>query len=233
MIPRIFRRAHHARVAALTVALPLLIGDPPLTHSAVSSPIHPAVRQQDPMASRSRGNPAAAVTVYEMADFQCPACRQFFETTLPDVEADYIRTGKVRWVFVNLPLPQTHANAIAAAELAMCAAQQGRFWAMHDLLYRHQIEWADLADPGVYFCALVTDSARVRKDRLAACLATHATSPEITADADRARRSGAQSTPSFYIEGGLLVGAWPPADFRHVLDSIYLVKTASAPARAR
>jgi protein-disulfide isomerase len=190
-------------------------------------PLRPT-RQADPLAARARGRPGAPVTVYEMADFQCPACRQFFVTTLPVLEQDYIRTGKVRWVFVNLPLTHIHPNAAAAAELAMCAARQGRFWPVHDLLYRHQREWAPLQNPGPYFRALAADSAGVGTRPLATCLATHATGAEIDADAAAARRAGAEATPSFYIEGGLLSGAWPPADFRRVLDSIYIAKTTGA-----
>ncbi|PYP70936.1 MAG: disulfide bond formation protein DsbA [Gemmatimonadetes bacterium] len=168
------------------------------------------------------------MTVYEMADFQCPACRQFFVTTLPIIEQDYIRTGKVRWVFVNFPLTQLHPNAAAAAVLAMCAARLGRFWPVHDLLYRHQPDWAQLADPARYFRTLGADSAGLRADSLAACLTSPATAAAIEQDAAEARRAGANATPSFYIEGGLLSGAWPAADFRRVLDSIYLAKTTGS-----
>jgi protein-disulfide isomerase len=187
----------------------------------------PPSRQTDPMAPRTRGRSTAPVTVYEMADFQCPACRQFFETTLPVIDSAYVRTGKVRWVFVNFPLTRIHPNAAAAAEVAMCAARQARFWPVHDLLYRHQAEWAPLADPVPAFRTLA-DSAGVDGGALAACLTSHATTAEIVQDAAAARRAGADATPSFFIEGGLLSGAWPPADFRRVLDSIYLAKTAGA-----
>jgi len=212
-----------SRTIALAAAVALLVGAPaPLPH-----PSSIRFRQQgDPVAARAKGRPRAPVTVYEMADFQCPACRQFFTTTLPAIEQDYIRTGKVRWVFVNFPLTQVHPNAVAAAELAMCAARQGRFWPMHDLLYRHQTEWAPLADPGRYFRTLGVDSAGLPPDSLAACVTTRATAAEVEQDAAAARGAGANATPSFYIEGGLLSGAWPVADFRRVLDSIYLAKTA-------
>jgi len=181
--------------------------------------------QTDPLAARTRGRAGAPVTVYEMADFQCPACRQFFETTLPVVDTAYVRAGKVRWVFINMPLTQIHKNAAAAAEVAMCAARQARFWPMHDLLYRHQREWAPLADPGTDFRHLA-DSAGLDSTAFASCVATHATVDEIAQDAVAARRAGADATPSFFIEGGLLSGAWPPADFRRVLDSIYRAKMA-------
>jgi protein-disulfide isomerase len=158
-----------------------------------------------------------------MSDFQCPYCRQFALETFPDLERDYISTGKVRWVFVNFPLSSVHPNAVAAAEAALCASKQGAFWRVHDLLYRHQDTWAPLKEPGPFLLSLA-DSARISKPALLACVQAPATQSEVKADAEGAERSGAGSTPTFYIEGGLLVGAQPLPVFRQVLDSIYQVQ---------
>src|SRR5436309_16057688 len=68
----------------------------------------------DPLAARSKGAATAPVTVYEMADFQCPACRMFTVTVIPAVDSEFTRTGNVRWLFMNLPLPGIHPNALAA-----------------------------------------------------------------------------------------------------------------------
>src|SRR5712691_6735856 len=87
--------------------------------------------QRDALAARTKGRPGAPVTVYEMSDFQCPYCKAFALTTLPLLEREYVTTGKVRFVYINLPLPSLHANATAAAEAATCAARQSRFWPMH------------------------------------------------------------------------------------------------------
>ena len=92
----------------------------------------------DLLAARSKGAAHAPVTVYEMADFQCPACRLFAVTVLPTLEREFVQTGKVRWVFINLPLTSIHPNAVAAAGVAMCAAREGRFWPVHDALYERQ-----------------------------------------------------------------------------------------------
>ncbi len=101
----------------------------------------------DPLAGRTRGSARAPVTVYEMSDFQCPYCRRFALETFPALDAAYIATGKVRWVFINFPLTSIHPNALAAAELAICAAQQDAFWRVHDLLYKYQDIWAPLKEP--------------------------------------------------------------------------------------
>jgi protein-disulfide isomerase len=182
-----------------------------------------ARRQADPLAERTKGRPGAPVTVYEMADFQCPACRQFTLTTFPVIDRDYIQTGKVRWVFVNFPLSSIHKNAVAAAQVAMCAARQHRFWQLHDVLYARQEDWAPLDQPLPRLIALA-DSAGVRHDSLLSCVNSRATVEAITQDAQGSVRAGANATPSFYIEGGLAQGAIPALEFSRILDSIYRTK---------
>ncbi|HWO88552.1 MAG TPA: thioredoxin domain-containing protein [Gemmatimonadales bacterium] len=176
------------------------------------------------LAARTRGSANAPVTVYEMSDFQCPWCARFFRETLPHIEREYVRTGRVRFIFVNLPL-SIHRNATPAAELAMCAAAQGKFWEVHDLLFRHQERWASLDEPGTYFLGLA-DSARADRDRIVRCLQNGEMREVVRQDAVGAYRSGARSTPSFYIEGGLLSGAQPIEVFRQVLDSIIAERAA-------
>jgi protein-disulfide isomerase len=182
-----------------------------------------AQQQNDLREERTRGSAGAPVTIYEISDFQCPYCGEFTRETLPTIEREYVATGKVKIVFVNMPLP-IHPNAEPAAELAMCAARQHKFWQMHDLLFRHQSQWADLEDPGPYFLAL-GDSVHADRAELQRCLSTKATRALVQADYEGAVRSGAHATPTFYIEGGLLVGAEPIDVFREVLDSIIRTKT--------
>jgi protein-disulfide isomerase len=181
--------------------------------------------------TRSKGAPSAPVTVYEMSDFQCPYCRQFALETFRAIEKEYIVPGKVRWVFVNFPLTSIHANAAAAASTALCAARQGAFWPVHDLLYAHQDVWAPLKAPGPFFLSLA-DSAGISKPKLLACVKSPATESEIRYEAEGAERAGATSTPSFYIEGGLVTGAHPLPVFREVLDSVLKTRTGrTTPSR--
>jgi protein-disulfide isomerase len=171
---------------------------------------------------RTKGSAAAPVTVYELSDFQCPYCRQFTLELFPEIERDYIRTGKVRWVFVNLPLTELHPNAAAAAEVGLCAARQEKFWPVHDLLFLHQRVWAPLRDPAAFFISLA-DSAKLVKADFEACLADGVTRTELQLEANGASRASTQ-TPSFYVEGGILPGLPPVAMFRRILDSIVAVK---------
>lgn len=183
------------------------------------------VQGADPIEARSKGSPDAPVTVYEMADFQCPACRMFAVTVLPTLEREYVATGKVRWIFINLPLTSIHPNAMAAAEVAVCAGRQGRFWPTHDLLFQRQDAWARLAQPRDTLVALAL-RAGVNRAKLLSCIEGGTARTEIELDAQRAARTGARSTPSFYIEGGLLEGApYTPGPMRRVLDSVYAART--------
>jgi protein-disulfide isomerase len=181
----------------------------------------------DPLAGRVRGAATAPVTVYEMSDFQCPYCRTFATTTFPTLDSAYVATGKVRWVFINFPLTSVHANAAAAAQTAICAAQQNAFWPVHDLLYRHQEVWAPLKEPAAFFLTLA-DSAKISRTKLLQCVNSPDALDAVRLDAQGAERAGASSTPTFYIEGGLLVGAQPLPVFRQVLDSILRTKPKAA-----
>jgi protein-disulfide isomerase len=178
----------------------------------------------NPLATRSKGSPTAPVTVYEMSDFQCPYCKRFSQETFPRIERSYITPGKVRWVFVNFPLTSVHAHAAAAGELALCAAKQQGFWRMHDLLFQYQDTWAPLKEAGPFFVSLA-DSAGLSKPALLKCLQSPETRENLKAEAEGSQRSGASSTPTFYIEGGLMEGAVPFEVFQRVLDSVYAGKT--------
>jgi protein-disulfide isomerase len=179
--------------------------------------------KENPLANRSKGSPQAPVTVYEMSDFQCPYCKRFAEETFPEIEQRYIRTGKVRWVFVNFPLTHMHPHAAPAGELALCAARQEGFWKVHDLLFKYQQAWAPLKETGPFFVSLA-DSAGLSRKELLACLQDPETRKTVRSEAEGAQRAGANSTPSFYIEGGIMEGALPVEVFAKVLDSVYAVK---------
>ena len=184
-----------------------------------------ATQQQDPlMDQRTKGAPDAPLTVFEVSDFQCPYCRRFWAETLPIIDREYIQTGKVRFVFINLPLPQIHPNAAAAHELAMCAAQQDRFWPMHDELYDKQEEWSRLEEPKEYFLELA-GNAGLDADSLNECIETGTMRWLIEAEAQTIASRGVTSTPSFIIEGGLMRGAAPIEDWRPILDSLFAART--------
>jgi protein-disulfide isomerase len=201
---------------------------PPEANAA--GPTLPLTVEQEPdllLAARTKGDSAAPITIYEVADFQCPACREFWEETLPGIEREYVRTGKVRLVFVNFPIVSLHRNAPAAHLVAMCAAQHGRFWPMHDLLFEKQVEWQALADPQAFFRTLA-QTLGLTGEMLQACASGGRLQAMVEMETETLARSGVRSTPSFIVQGALLAGAAPLSVWRPILDSI---STAVAAAR--
>jgi protein-disulfide isomerase len=195
---------------------------------ATPGPGLPLAVDQEPdllIPARTKGDSAAPITIYEVADFQCPACREFWKETLPGLEREYIRTGKARIVFINFPIASIHRNAIAAHVVAMCAAQHGRFWTMHDLLYEQQLEWGQLADPQPLFRRLGAQ-AGLSADALQSCETTGRARFLVDAETETLARAGVRSTPSFIVQGALLAGAAPLAVWRPILDSIYAAVAA-------
>ncbi len=185
----------------------------------------PGTAQGDLLFSaRTKGDSNAPVTIFEVSDFQCPFCRTFWEGTKPALQREYIDPGKAQLVFINFPIPELHPNALAAHLFAMCAAREGHFWEVHDLLFERQREWGPLSDPLDYFLEMAA-ATPLPSDVMASCVRTGATRSLVEADLTAARRGGVNSTPSFVVEGGLIVGALTIEDWRPFLDSVYAEKT--------
>lgn len=168
-------------------------------------------------AGRILGSATARVWLIIISDFQCPYCRSWHEESWAAIRKDYVDTGKLRVAYVNLPLSM-HRNAYPAAQVAMCAAVQGKFWPVQDALFNTQQDWKDAADPNPTFEALARD-AGVNADTLRACVTSAAMRPLIEADGERAAKAGASSTPTFFIGGRMLLGAQPLSVFREAIDA--------------
>jgi len=166
--------------------------------------------------ARIQGKGDAPLWIVEVSDFQCPYCRAWHENTYPAVIKEFVETGKARLAYINFPIPG-HRNAWPAAEAAMCAGAQGRFWQMHDGLFQTQQEWESLQDPGTLFDSLAT-SAGVELGKYRDCVGGHETQSLIQADIDRAKESGVNATPTFIIGDQALSGAQPIQAFRQVID---------------
>lgn len=165
---------------------------------------------------RIRGDSSAKVWLVIVSDFQCPYCRQWHDESFATVVRDYVDTRKVRLAYVNLPL-RMHANAVPSAEAAMCASVQGRFWEMHDALFRTQARWAALPDPKPLFDSLAT-SIGVDPAPYRSCVQSNAMRPMIEADARRVSESGVEATPTFFIGDEKLEGAAPLPDLRAAIE---------------
>jgi protein-disulfide isomerase len=167
--------------------------------------------------ARIQGSSSAPVWVIEVSDFQCPFCKQWHDQTYPLLRDQYVKTGKVRLAYVNFPLA-IHAHAMPAAEAAMCAGAQDKFWQLHDALFATQARWETLDAPGPVFDSLA-QAAGLDMKRWRDCVSTGKMRPLIDADQDRASRAGASATPSFMIGNKLLTGAQPLDELRKAIDS--------------
>ncbi len=161
-------------------------------------------------ASPVRGDPSALVTIVEFGDFQCPFCQRA-ETTLTQLRGRY--GNDLRIVWKNNPLA-FHTNAQLAAEAALAAGAQGRFWEMHDLLYANR-EALARTDLDRYAAQLGLDVTRFAHD-----LDTHVYAAQIMADQALAGTLGARGTPAFFVNGTELSGAQPVERFTATIDAI-------------
>jgi protein-disulfide isomerase len=177
--------------------------------------------------ARIRGSESAQVWLVEISDFQCPFCKQWHDETFAKIDQEYVKTGKVRLAYLNFPLIRIHKNAQAAAEAAMCAGVQGKFWELHESLFQTQPKWADLKSPLAVFDSLAR-AAKVEPKGWNNCMTTHATAKLIQADRDRSTQAGVESTPTFFIGDRALAGAYPVDSFRVVLDQA-IAKSKAAP----
>ena len=157
----------------------------------------------------ARGPADAPITIVEFSDFQCPFCSRA-TATLKKLDEAY--AGKIRIVYRDFPLVQIHPNAARAAEAAACANEQGKFWAMHDVMFEHQdkLGEADLKQSAV---TLGLDAAAFNQ-----CLESGRHSAQWQKDTAEGQRYGVSSTPAFFINGRLVVGAQPYESFARVVE---------------
>lgn len=172
--------------------------------------------------ARIQGSATAPVWVIEVSDFQCPYCRQWHEQTYAAFRDEMVKTGKVRLAYVNFPL-ESHVYAWPAAESAMCAGAQGKFWPMHDALFATQPRWQSMSAPTPVFDSLAQSNG-LDMQRWRECLQSGKMKPLIEADRDRASRAGANATPTFLIGDKILAGAQSLDELRRAVDSA-LVKS--------
>lgn len=166
---------------------------------------------------RIEGDSAAPLWVIDVSDFQCPYCAQWHRQTHDSLRTEYIRTGKVKLAFVNFPL-EHHRHAMAAANSAMCAGVQGRFWPVHDAIFQTQERWAAATDAAPLFESIAR-TAGVRIEEWRSCVASNVMEPLIEADRERSAAAGVNSTPSFIIGRQVIRGAVPMDQLRPILDA--------------
>ncbi len=153
----------------------------------------------DPERDHIRGPDNASVTLVEYGDFECPYCGQA-EGAIRELLSSF--DDDVRYVWRHLPLNDVHPNAQLAAEASEAAAEQGKFWEMHDTLLAHQGELRP-SDLTAYARELGLDSERMIEG-----LKRGRYEPRISEDVASADESGVSGTPSFFVNGRRYYGAY-------------------------
>src|SRR5438093_2305151 len=140
-----------------------------------------------------RGDKNAKYTIVEFSEFQCPFCGRHVHDTVPQLENDYIKTGKAKYVFLDFPLESIHKNAFKAAEAGNCAAEQGKFWEMHDRLFANQqaLEPAQLTE---HAKAVGLDATKFQQ-----CMDSDKYAADIRKDIAEGSKLGVNGTPTTFI----------------------------------
>ena len=143
---------------------------------------------------------SSPVVLEEYGDYQCPPCGQLYPD-LKQIEKEY--GDQVQIVFHHFPLMKIHKNALPAAHAAEAARNQNKFWEMHDLLYRNQKEWSDLADPRPVFITYAKQLG-LNIDSFNRDLEGNQIDQKITADIQRGTAQGVTGTPTVFLDTHLL-----------------------------
>lgn len=140
-----------------------------------------------------KGDKNAKLTLIEFSEYQCPFCGRHVRDTYPQIDKEYVQTGKVKYVFRDLPLESIHKSAFKAAEATHCAGEENKFWQMHDRLFENQKS----LEP-----AMLTAHAQavgVDTKKFQACLDSGKHAAGIRKDIAEANKYGITGTPTSVI----------------------------------
>ncbi len=176
--------------------------------------------------SPSLGKPDAAVVLVEFTDYQCPFCRRHSAQTKPRLIKDYVETGKLKYVLREFPLATIHPQATKAAEAALCAGDQGKYWEISSIFFANQRKLS-LPELKTYAKDLELDTARFN-----GCLDGAKYAEQVARDLKDGANGGVRGTPSFFLgvsdpnDPGkfratrMLRGAQPYGAFKQAIDQL-------------
>lgn len=159
-----------------------------------------------------KGSKTAKVTIEEFCEFECGFCAKFHNEVFPQLEKDYINTGKVLFIFRNYPLIPKKGNSMIAAQAAECALEQGKFWEYHDKLFENR-KALELDDLKKYARELRLDTLTFKK-----CLDNNETKAAVEQDIQEGKKRGINGTPTFYINGKESAGVSSYENFKEQIE---------------
>lgn len=174
--------------------------------------------------SYAKGSAGSRLVLVEFSDFQCPFCARHVKQTLPQIEREYVNTGKILYVMRNLPLEALHPDAVRAAGAAECAGDQGKYWQMHDKLFSNQ---QALSAPDL---ARYAQETGLEPAKFKQCMDADVHGAKVRKDLTEAQAAGITGTPTFllgFAEGGGKVkvvrriqGAQPYPVFKAAIEGL-------------
>lgn len=181
-----------------------------------------------------RGNPNAPIVLVEYSDFDCPFCKQF-DDTLQQIMKDYGTSGKVAWVYRQLPLQQLHPNAPKIAIASECVAQLGgndAFWKFSDRIFKEKTDrtFTDMSRISEYAVG-----AGVEKAAFEDCYNNNKTKDKVDKSVAEAFAAGARGTPHTFILVGdqrtVINGAQPYPVVKQIIENVIAqIEGKKAPA---
>jgi protein-disulfide isomerase len=167
------------------------------------------------------GDPKAPVVIEEFSDFQCPFCRRFHDETLRQIVDEYVRTGKVYFVYRHFPVvdrddpaQESHTAAVAA----ICAGRQNRFWDYHDVLFANQ-NGENIGDYTDRRLEAMAEELGLDMQAFNECYGSQEARAAVSADALLAVQNGLSSTPSFLVNGKSIIGAQAYEIFQRAIEA--------------
>ena len=162
------------------------------------------------------GEKNAKVEIVEFGDYQCPFCGRFFQQTEPLIRDQYVKTGKVKFVWRDFAF--LGPESFWSAEAARCANDQGKFWQYHDLLFNRQ--------KGENEGAFIKDNLKkfagelgLNQSEFDACLDSGKYTQAVKDDTDAGRVAGVTGTPASFVNGQIVEGAQPFEVFKTLIES--------------
>ena len=174
------------------------------------------------MGSSILGNPIAPITIIEFGDYQCHQCYNWFHNTKPAIFENYVDTGRVNFIFVDIAF--LGRDSPKAAQASYCAEDQGKYWEYHDLLYLSQEPQIDNGWANPERLKAFAFNLGLDMELFENCLDSGKYSKRVQFNIDEAKKHGINGTPGFFIVGPdgqqKISGAQPYSVFKLVLDSM-------------
>lgn len=167
-----------------------------------------------------RGAAAAPVVLKEFSDYQCPFCARFSNQTMPGLLENQVAAGEVVVIFHDFPLTSIHPQAMLASHAARCAGEQGAaaYWAMHDRLFADQNEWGN--DQAAQLFSQYAADLGLDVAQFEACQEEERYIGEIETDLAVGQEQGVRSTPTFFVNDQILVGAQSLETFNQAIAAV-------------